>query len=172
MQLQKKSFVILVATLPLMAHADFEYQHGLLIGAQDVASQIYNQQKIELSQPICTANECTSNIIANDEIVGFVSSSTETNSLNDAIRFNFKEYNYETQKYTDSFVVILNDNETKYFTDKHLADYAFQNGLMPSTRSKRGVKVEVSCKVSVSYDRPAKEKADKPSKEKADKSKR
>lgn len=91
MSLYKKASIIFVSTLPLMAQADFEYQHGLLIGAQDVASQIYKQQKMELSQPICTANECTSNIIANDEIVGFVSSSTETNSLNDAIRFNFKE---------------------------------------------------------------------------------
>lgn len=87
-----------------------------------------------------------------------------------------KRFNIDNQKNKilkivsyDSFVVILNDNETKYFTDKHLADYAFQNGLMPSTRSKRGVKVEVSCKVSVSYDRPAKETAEKPSKEKADK---
>lgn len=125
-----------------------EENENLLETSYNVISQIYNQQNLELSSPICTSDECTSCIISDNTIIGFISAKSEKNINNNAIKFSYKEYSYENQQYSDSFLVILKDGENKYYTESFLADYSFNNGTIVHSRNKRGISV----RCNVSYD--------------------
>nr|BFD31281.1 hypothetical protein GTC16762_08990 [Pigmentibacter ruber] len=111
--------------------------------AQEVAKQVYTQLGYEVLEPICTLESCTSNLVkSNNEISGFVSTAFEYNQLNNTARFTFNMYDYESQTYFKSFLVVLSDTDNKYFTNEDLANYAYENGVFPSEKRKKEVIVQ------------------------------
>jgi len=122
----------------------------LLNLAQDSAIQIQEQLGFELSPAVCTWNACTSNILdSKKEVVGLLTTSVEKNLYNDTVKFTYNAYDYKQQAFNESYLVILNNEENKYFTNAEQAQNAFNDGIFaPENRRKRGI----SIKCTVSYE--------------------